>query len=169
MQSQRVRTSSNYQKEWNNYQINNLAVRANQLSGFGPYDFNKYFLFLSFDTSSFNKLHYYCEDKVGVIIQKLRDESMTRQLKKERALSFAHFNLVPGVNSEMDKIPIIIKQDMQWLQRGFHSPTGTMHTIRGLSNKIISTNLLINKCTICSNYKAKKNQLKTNDNYASAK
>ena len=49
---------------------------------------------------------------------------------------------------------------MQSFQRGCHSPTETMHTIGGLSNKIISTNLLINKCTICSNYDAQDKSIK---------
>ena len=48
---------------------------------------------------------------------------------------------------------------MQWLQRGFLSPSGTIHAIGGLTNGIIGTKLLINKCTACDKLQASKKKL----------
>ena len=42
---------------------------------------------------------------------------------------------------------------MQWLQRGFNSPSGTIHAIGGLTDGIIGSKLIINKCTLCSKKK----------------
>ena len=154
VESPRIMKGTKWDNCWSNYSINNQAVLANQLTGFRPADFKKYFSFLNFKTESFGKLHFYCEDNVGKELLKLSKESMNRKLQEERKLCLKYFNIVPSENSDADKIPIVIKQDMQWPQRGFNSPAGTIHTFGGLSNGIIQTNLLINKCTWCNKYKA---------------
>ena len=91
LESSRVLSNTSYDRCWSNYSINNLAVLANQLGGFGPADFKKYFSFLNFRTESFQKLHYYCEDNVGKILQNLAKVSMTRKLNLERRLSNKFF------------------------------------------------------------------------------
>ena len=39
---------------------------------------------------------------------------------------------------------------MQWLERGFQSPSGTIHSIGGLTDGIVGPKLIINKCTLYS-------------------
>ena len=126
------------------------------MNRFNPRDFKKNFAFLNFRTESFEKLHSYCEDKIGKSLLEVCAQSMSRKIAVEWDLSRKHFNIIPGQDQDNDKIPLVIKQDMQWLQRGFYSPGGSMHTFGGLSNGIITTNLLINKCTVCNKYNAEK-------------
>ena len=64
------------------------------------------------------------------------------------------FNIVSQHPDIITQIPLVIKLDMQWLERGFQSPSGTIHAIGGLTDGIIGTKLIINKCTLCSQKKA---------------
>ena len=125
----------------------------------GPADFKKYFGFLKFDTKSFQKLHIYVEDFVGAQLIDVSERSMKAMLTNEIKKSANFFNVVSNSPELVTKVPIVIKLDMQWLQRGFFSPSGTIHAIGGLTNGIIGTKLLINKCTICAKFKASSDKL----------
>ena len=117
-----ISSERNKGNSWSNFEINVLAVISNQLNGFGPADFKKYFSFLNFRTESFEKLHFYCEDKIGKSLLEVCAQSMSRKIEVEWDLSRKHFNIIPGQDQDNDKIPLVIKQDMQWPQRGFYSP-----------------------------------------------
>ena len=160
MSASKVKESNNYDQSWSNYEINNLTVLANQQTGFGPADFKKYFSILNFKSNSFHQIHNWCEDKVGSVLVNLAKKSMANKMKIEREKSYNYFN-IPKSNNETEKIPLVAKQDMQWLQRGFFSPVGTMHTFGGLSDGIIESNHLINTCTICNRYKFENNSLQS--------
>ena len=129
------------------------------MCGLGPADFKKYFVFFKFDMKSLQKLHIYVEDFVGAQLLDVLKRSMQAMLQNEIKKSTDFFNVVSNSPELVTKVPIVIKLDMQWLQRGFFSPSGTIHAIGGLTNGIIGTKLLINKCTICAKYKAFKNKL----------
>ena len=56
-------------------------------------------------------------------------------------------------------IPLILKIDMQWLLRGHLSPSGTIHAIGAVTNRIIGTQLLINTYIVCKKYESVFNKL----------
>ena len=116
----------------------------------GGRDFKKYFSFLKLNTKLFHKLHDYVEDYVGKVLVSVTQQSMRNKLVEEIKKSQVFFNVVRNDPSITTKIPIVIKLDMQWLQRGFNSPSGTIHAIGGLTDGIIGSKLIINKCTLCS-------------------
>ena len=114
----------------------------------GGRDFKKYFSFLKLNTKLFHKLHDYVEDYVGKVLVSVTQQSMRNKLVEEIKKSQVFFNVVRNDPSITTKIPIVIKLDMQWLQRGFQSPSGMIHAIGGLIDGIIGSKLIINKCML---------------------
>ena len=86
-------------------------------------------------------------------------QSMNNKLIDEINKSRLFFNVVSQHPDIITQVPLVIKLDMQWLERGFTSPSGTIHAIGGLTDGIIGTKLIINKCTTCSQKKALEDKL----------
>ena len=84
---------------------------------------------------------------------------MSNKLIEEIEKSKLFFNVVPLPPEKKTQVPLVIKLDMQWLERGFQSPSGTIHSIGGLTDGIVGTKLIINKCTLCSQKKALEEKL----------
>ena len=159
MNAKQIKNRSGQHRKWSNYEINNLAVLANHACGMGAADFKKYFSFLQLQITNLHHLHSYVEDFVGATLIDVSERSMRKKLLEEVKMSTPFFNIVLNNPIKLTKIPIVIKLDMQWLQRGFLSPSGTIHAIGGLTNGIIGTKLLINKCTACDKLQASKKKL----------
>ena len=86
-----------------------------------------------------------------------------KKLNKEIELSRKLHNIVPNAPGFIDRVPIQMKLDMQWPLRGgghaYMSPSGTIHGIGGITNGIVSTALMCNKCVVCDRVVATKSKL----------